>query len=417
MIKKFTLFLFLIVNVSILAQEAKVASPEAYKALASKNYFLLNAINNNKDIKHLIEKDKILNRISGKRYQAISSSLINSPGTYSWVAYVEPYLFTSEEILEISSRLEELYHESEKIRNFVQNTLKPSGAYILYENKEEEKLLSKAWELCAQGINHVLDTYGKGIPPRYASIDSVSYDVKSDYYKAALFMWSDHLHSKRNIHKSFYSEPMNYALSLLYLNHRDEAVRYEPLERLRNKKVSNNISNIDFDKYKYPSILILGNGPENYTDRLSALGKLNIQLGVEEYLAGHAPLIIVTGGHAHPFRAEYCEAIEMKKELMEQYQVPENRIIIEPYARHTTTNLRNATRLMLDYNIPISRPSIVVTNNLHSDYTGSSEFAQRCLEELGYLPGIIKKRLNATTLEFQPKKESLQQNPLEPLDP
>lgn len=417
MIKKFTLFLFILLNVSLYAHQATVASPESYKTLAAKNYYLLYAIDHNKEIKNLFEEDEILKKISRSRHQEMSSSLLNSNEPNTANVYVEPYIFTLEEILEISARLEDLYQESEEIRNFVQNDLRSSGAYKLYEASGDEKLLSKAWELCAQGINHVIDTYGKGKPSLYAQIDSVSYDVKSDYYKAALFMWSDHLHSETNKPKVFYSEPMNLALSLLYLNHRDEAARYEPLEKLQNKKVSNNISNIDFSKYKYPSILILGNGPENYMDRLSALGKLNIQLGVEEYLAGQAPLIIVSGGHAHPFRAEYCEAIEMKRELMEQYNVPEDRIIIEPYARHTTTNLRNATRLMIDYNIPISHPSIVVTNNSHSDYTGSPQFAQRCLEELGYMPGVIKKRLDSTTLEFQPKIESLQQNPLDPLDP
>lgn len=72
---------------------------------------------------------------------------------------------------------------------------------------------------------------------------------------------------------------------------------------------------------------------------------------------------------------------------------------------------------MIAYNIPIDRPSLVVTNNLHSQYTGDPPFAERCREELGYLPAVIEKRLNSTTLEFQPKIESLQQNPLDPLDP
>ncbi|MGW1453496.1 YdcF family protein [Salegentibacter agarivorans] len=417
MIKKFTLFFLFLLSVGLNAQQASIASPEIYNTLISKNYYLLYAIDQNKEIKDLLEKDDILNKIYRNRHQTISSSLLKSTETDSLNIYVDPYIFTSKEIFEISSKLEEFYEGSEKIRNFVQDDLKSSGNYKLYEDEGNKKLLSKAWELCAKGINHVLNTYGKGKSSRYAKIDSVSYNVKSEYYKRALYMWSDHLHSSNNESKGFYDEPMNFAISLLYLNHRDEAARYEPLEKLRNKAVSKNISDINFDNYKYSSILILGNGPENYMDRLSALGKLNIQLGVEKFRAGLAPLIIVSGGHAHPFRAQYCEAVEMKKELVEEYNVPEDKIVIDPHARHTTTNLRNATRLMIQYSIPISRPSIVVTNNSHSDYTGSSGFAQRCLEELGYLPGVIKKRLDATTLEFQPKIESLQQNPLDPLDP
>ncbi len=192
---------------------------------------------------------------------------------------------------------------------------------------------------------------------------------------------------------------------------------YEPLIENDNRKAIEIIRNIKFSKYAYATVLILGNGPENYRDRLSALGKLNIRLGANRYLAGDAPLVIVSGGHAHPFRAAFAEAIEMKKELIQEYNIPENRIIIEPYARHTTTNLRNAVRLMKAYHVPMNQASIVVTNHMHSQYTGSELFKQRCLEELGYLPAIITKRIDETTLEFLPKEESLQQNPLEPLDP
>jgi uncharacterized SAM-binding protein YcdF (DUF218 family) len=165
------------------------------------------------------------------------------------------------------------------------------------------------------------------------------------------------------------------------MNHRDEVARYEPLEEKENKKAIAHLKQINFDTFDYASILILGNGPENYQDRLSAIGKLNIQLGVLEYEAKKAPLIIVSGGHAHPFRAAFCEAIEMKKELMDVYHVPEENIIIDPFARHTTTNLRNASRLMIAYQIPIDQKSIVITNISHSKYVENQNFNMRCLEE------------------------------------
>lgn len=416
MIKKITFYALLLLYVTGFAQTDEVAPPEVYQNLTSKNYYLLHAIEKNKEIKKILEEDEILDSLSRSRYQEISSSFSDTTKLQSLNDYITPYKFTSEEIAKVSSRLEKIYVGSEKIRNFVENDLKSSGAYNLYEKGRGEEILSKAWELCANGINHVLETYGEGKPSQYASMDSVSYNVKTNYYRGAIAMWSDHLHGEIN-NPVFYFEPMNFARSLLYLNHRDEAARYEPLEEWENKDVFKNVQDIDFSKYPYATILILGNGPENYMDRLSALGKLNIRLGVKEYLEGKAPLIIVSGGHAHPFRAEYAEAIEMKKELIEQYNIPEDSIIIEPHARHTTTNLRNATRLMIKYKIPISHPSLVVTNPSHSEYTGSSQFIQRCLEELGYLPGVITRRMNPSTLVFQPKMESLQQNPLDPLDP
>jgi hypothetical protein len=263
-----------------------------------------------------------------------------------------------------------------------------------------------------------MKVYGLGEAAQYAQIDSVSYDVHSPFYKGSVFMWADLLHNtKPKTNALFFEESLNFSLSLLYMNHRDEVARYEPLEEKENKKAIAHLKQINFDTFDYASILILGNGPENDTDRLSAIGKLNIQLGVLEYEAKKAPLIIVSGGHAHPFRAPFCEAIEMKKELMEVYHVPEENILVDPFARHTTTNLRNATRLMIASEMRLDMKSIVVTNASHSEYVGNPNFNARCLEELGYLPAIILKRLNATALEFMPNIESLHQNPIDPLDP
>jgi hypothetical protein len=73
--------------------------------------------------------------------------------------------------------------------------------------------------------------------------------------------------------------------------------------------------------------------------------------------------------------------------------------------------------MMFAYQMPTNKKSIVITNISHSDYVGSPNFNARCIEELGYLPAIILKRLNSTTIEFLPKIESLHQNPNDPLDP
>jgi hypothetical protein len=103
--------------------------------------------------------------------------------------------------------------------------------------------------------------------------------------------------------------------------------------------------------------------------------------------------------------------------LIKRYGIPENSILVDPYARHTTTNLRNASRLIINSGIPLKKLALVVTNNVHSEYVGSSDFMQRCMDELGYIPALILDRINATTIEYQPKIESLHQNPLDPLDP
>ncbi len=78
-------------------------------------------------------------------------------------------------------------------------------------------------------------------------------------------------------------------------------------------------------------------------------------MAVKRYRQGLAPLLLVSGGAVHPKRTPYNEALEMKKELMNVYGIPARAIIVEPHARHTTTNFRNAARLVYRYGIPADK--------------------------------------------------------------
>lgn len=396
--------------------DANYTSSQSGDIVQDKNFYLFTAIQNDPIISALLENNKKLQTIYEVQNKEIEASF--NRRKESGVSLVDPYLISEQTINQIGLELEKSVQTSRVLKDWVTKNLRPSGKYENFKTFSDAKYLSACWKLCAEGMNRILKVYGLGEAPQYATMDSISYDVSSEYYQGSLFMWSDMLQHKKPATTTLFFQPtLDFTLSLLYMNHRDEAARYEPLKLKENKKTADAISAINFEAYDYPAILILGNGPENYRDTLSALGKLNLQLGVLEYQQKKAPLIIVSGGHAHPFRSPFAEAIEMKKELIARYHIPEERILIDPHARHTTTNLRNATRLMIAHQVPIDRPSLVVTNNAHSEYTGDKRFADRCREELGYLPAIIKQRLNTTTLEFLPRIESLHQNPLEPLDP
>lgn len=384
--------------------------------IQDKNFYLLTAIQNDKAVSQLLENNVVLKTIFKKQQQAIGSKLKSCKDSLSCL--ITDYLFKEKDILSIDEELLILMKDEKVLQDFVKNNLRPSGKYENFKNSTDTELLLKAWQVCTKGMNRIMKVYGHGEVAQYAKMDSVSYDVQSEFYKGSVFMWSDFLHNKKPKENAlFFQESLDFSLALLYMNHRDEVERYEPLEEKENKKAIAHIKQINFDAFDYASVLILGNGPENYQDRLSAIGKLNLQLGVLEYQAQKAPFIIVSGGHAHPFRATFCEAIEMKKELMNVHHIPEENILIDPFARHTTTNLRNATRLMIGYQMPLDKKSIVVTNANHSDYVGNPNFNARCMEELGYLPAVILKRLNSTAIEFLPNVESLHQNPIDPLDP
>ena len=97
--------------------------------------------------------------------------------------------------------------------------------------------------------------------------------------------------------------------------------------------------------------------------------------------------------------------------------IPEDAILIDPHARHTTTNLRNAARLMYRYGIPFDRKALVTTDPTQSRGIQSPAFVTRCNTELGYMPVRVIGRINLFDLEFLPLKDALQADPQDPLDP
>jgi hypothetical protein len=56
----------------------------------------------------------------------------------------------------------------------VKNNLRPSGKYENFKNQTDTQLLVKAWQVCAKGMNRIMNVYGLGEAPQYVKIDSVS---------------------------------------------------------------------------------------------------------------------------------------------------------------------------------------------------------------------------------------------------
>jgi DUF218 domain len=161
----------------------------------------------------------------------------------------------------------------------------------------------------------------------------------------------------------------------------------------------------------------LGSGGQDLATRLSPIGARRTDVAAQLFLEHKAPLIIVSGGHVHPMQTPYCEAIEMKKYLIEKYQIPEASILIEPQARHTTTNFRNAARIAFRYRIPTDRTALVTSSEDHIASTTKEEFRTRCLNELGYFPLEFIKRISPVEAEFKPSVASLFFDASDPLDP
>lgn len=117
---------------------------------------------------------------------------------------------------------------------------------------------------------------------------------------------------------------------------------------------------------------------------------------------GDVAIIIPSGGNAHPRDplTPYNEAYQMKQILNREYGIPTSRIIIDSYAQHSTTNLRNTGRFMMQ--MGIDNATIV------ADYSQSFYFAhdwlyfrERCEKELGYVVGYLD-YISLLTTFFQP---------------
>jgi len=104
--------------------------------------------------------------------------------------------------------------------------------------------------------------------------------------------------------------------------------------------------------------------------------------------------------------------------LMRDFQIPEEAILIDPHARHTTTNLRNPARILFRDSLPLDKPVWIVSDIYQSRYIESQGFADRCSRELGYRPFRKLTRLSPNDLEWVPDYlASLVQDPRDPLDP
>jgi hypothetical protein len=378
----------------LLLLSAAAPAPVALQnSVQDKNFYLLSLIESTPSVKKAVAEDPVLSHLR--------------PG----------YQITSAESAEAARALSALYQKSPAVRAMADGPLRTSGMYIRYDNLPGGELLERALSECIRGINRIVDVYALGKPPRYPAIDSVTYDPKTPAYQQVLKSFDAIIQEDAASLDLFFSKPLRYALELLWLNHRDEAGREEPMERKDNSAAFQRVKSVDWSKFPYTVIVVPGAGNDRPGVRLSPSGKLRDEIAAKRYREGKAPFILVSGGYVHPSQTEYAEAIEMKRDLMERFHIPADAIIIDPHARHTTTNMRNAARLMYRYGIPFDRKALVTTDPSQSQYISDPTFEKRCIEELGYLPHRLLTRLSTFDIEFLPKIESLHADPLDPLDP
>jgi len=388
----------------------------------SKNYYLLTLFQEVPDVRKLLEADTVLRAIAQIKTDSLSSSLTNCGK--DGLCFLDRMKFSDAEIKSVGDRLAFLYQPQNALGRLVQNHLVPSGTYVLFQNLSPQEMLVKAWDQDANGINFCIAVYAGGNKPNYPLIDSISFNTKAPgnnnlyaaNYTGFLYNAASLVAMESKESKSFFFLPLTCALRFLEVNEREQAADFEPMAKGENKLAVEKIKMIKWGSYKYSLIMIPGAGPDNPEVALSAEGMLRCRLAAIQYRNGLAPFIVTSGGKVHPYKTKYCEATEMKKFLMEKLHIPESAILIDPHARHTTTNMRNTARMMFRYGIPFNKPAITCTTKGQSFMIGNTLIA-RCLKELKEAPYKNGIRLSETEIEFYPLIEALHINPTEPIDP
>lgn len=267
-----------------------------------------------------------------------------------------------------------------------------------------------------QGVNVILGTYGLGQVPAYPAIDGAGMIDPAErraWLQAALWLsGAPGGGSLQRMDPSF-----DFALALLDGSTRTDAVAHLPIEGGMNEAAFARARRTDWGKYRYTALIVTGIGPELADMPLSPGGKYHLRLAAQQFAAGDAPFIILSGGRAHPFATRFTEAVEMRAALIERYNIPADRIVIDPHARHTTTNLRNAARLLMAMEAPLEKDTVVVCNPVQSATIGSAAFVECNQRELGYAPGMAGARISSTLLAWRPEAASARIDPRDPLDP
>ena len=267
------------------------------------------------------------------------------------------------------------------------------------------------------GVNVVLRVYGLGLAGRYPKIDGPIFATGTPFFADSVKVAIDTARAASDAPPATIAASVRLAVALLDANDAVAATRFEPLDQRENAGARALAARTYWKAFRYSLLIVPGVGPEDTGTTLSPRSKLHALLAAQRYRQGLAPFILVSGSAVHPRGTRFVEAVEIRRALVERYGIPSDRVILEPYARHTTTNLRNATRRMVALGIPLDRPTLIVTDAEQSKYIESQTFSDRNRAELGYLPGAVGRRLSPYDLEFHPSRLSLRHDPRDPLDP
>ncbi|WP_296615426.1 YdcF family protein [Sphingomonas sp.] len=314
----------------------------------------------------------------------------------------------------LQARFEALQFSPERIDDLVgqMGEAIAEGTVAVPANYSGEAL---ALELSA--ITYVIASYGLGQPVRCPHTDGPVFEAGSWQYVDAAAAALEIADQAAQSGESVFAASLRTALALLDVNDFRGHFALEPTIEGINKAAKAAAASTDWSHHPYSAIVIPGFGPFDSGLAVSPRGRLQVQLAAKHFELGLAPFIVVSGGRVWPARTRYRESEQMRTALIEDFGIDPAALIVEPYARHTPANLRNATRQLVSVGVPLDKDVLVVTNNDQLDHMMSEIFGMRCMQELGHLPGAFGARVSAVAAAFRPSLEALKRNPMDPLDP
>ena len=404
--------------VLLLSAEAAQAQSARYQFVSSgdvvqdKNFYLLTLLSRDPRARVVLATDPIFQTERDNALAALSHARSNCAS----IACVANDLRLSEtDIDRIGDRF--AVQATGPLQPVIRDHLRPSGLYQRYADLDDPAFLREVWKQTARGVNRLYGVYGLGEAPLYSDIDSATYKSGDGAFfqtvKTALQVSVD----GAGPDTGFFDPWSRIGLDLLMISQRDEAARFEPLVAGENALALRQAARTKWARFPYTAIVVPGAGLREEESGLSASGALRLRLAVRRYQKGLAPFILVSGGNVHPNKTPFNEAIEMKRQLVSLYSVPEAAILVDPHARHTTTNLRNATRILYRAGAPMGQDVLVTTAESQSAYIDSEIFRTRNRAELGYQPMSVTARISPSDLAMRPVLTSLHSDPTDPLDP
>jgi hypothetical protein len=398
-----------------LAQSPKYALVQSGDAIQDKTFYLLTLLAKDPTAHAALARDPTLRSITERSKAALNSALETCKQSTKCI--VDAMALSDADRDRVADVLSGMAAPGATLNALVRSHMRPSGLFQRHAALDDAAFMRAAWVETASGLNRLYKIYALGEAPRYPAIDAISYPPEDTVFRSLLLAVLETALDEADDYDLFFQAWERVGLDLLLVNQRDEAVRFEPLAKGENRAAYERAAKLDWERYAYTAIVVPGSGLGDAERNLSASGALRVRLAVRRYNDGLAPFLVVSGGFVHPNKTPYAEAVEMKRELMETYSVPENAILIDPHARHTTTNLRNATRLLFRAGAPMASPVLITTSRGQSASIESDTFRKRCEDELGYQPQTLVRRLSPNDLVMTPNVMSLHADPRDPLDP